>query len=170
MVMLRRSWRYRSSCPVMVFGVRGASLYFLGTSLNELHVLRTVQKQLYPQRFIQMPCIQECVLVRGTGAAGIHNSDACIMDVSLKIASAALTVSGLSRALFATVLPKVGGSQPTSISPQPQTSVCEIMVRLSGLQKDVLSLYRQCLRAVRQKPIVCQLRFAHTTCTCTLLT
>ncbi|KAI8935783.1 hypothetical protein NX059_007303 [Plenodomus lindquistii] len=26
------------------------------------------------------------------------------------------------------------------------------MVRLSGLQKDVLSLYRQCLRAVRQKP------------------
>ncbi|KAH6844120.1 hypothetical protein B0T12DRAFT_359324 [Alternaria alternata] len=26
------------------------------------------------------------------------------------------------------------------------------MVRLSGLQKDVLSLYRQCLRAVKQKP------------------
>ncbi|OAL53376.1 hypothetical protein IQ07DRAFT_359082 [Pyrenochaeta sp. DS3sAY3a] len=28
------------------------------------------------------------------------------------------------------------------------------MARLSGLQKDVLSLYRQCLRAVRQKPKV----------------
>lgn len=32
----------------------------------------------------------------------------------------------------------------------------DIMVRLSGLQKDVLSLYRQCLRAVRQKPTVCR--------------
>lgn len=26
------------------------------------------------------------------------------------------------------------------------------MARLSGLQRDVLSLYRQCLRAARQKP------------------
>lgn len=28
------------------------------------------------------------------------------------------------------------------------------MARLSGLQRDVLSLYRQCLREVRKKPIV----------------
>jgi hypothetical protein len=28
------------------------------------------------------------------------------------------------------------------------------MARLSGLQRDVLSLYRQCLRAVREKPEV----------------
>jgi len=27
-------------------------------------------------------------------------------------------------------------------------------MRLSGLQRDVLSLYRRCLRAVRQKPVV----------------
>lgn len=27
-------------------------------------------------------------------------------------------------------------------------------MRLSGLQRDVLSLYRQCLRAIRQKPMV----------------
>ncbi|KAJ5678603.1 hypothetical protein N7462_006847 [Penicillium macrosclerotiorum] len=29
------------------------------------------------------------------------------------------------------------------------------MARLSGLQRDVLSLYRQCLREVRKKPSVC---------------
>lgn len=29
------------------------------------------------------------------------------------------------------------------------------MARLSGIQRDVLSLYRKCLRAIRQKPIVC---------------
>ena len=28
------------------------------------------------------------------------------------------------------------------------------MARLTGLQKDVLGLYRQCLRAVRTKPAV----------------
>ncbi|KAJ5715823.1 uncharacterized protein N7483_013004 [Penicillium malachiteum] len=28
------------------------------------------------------------------------------------------------------------------------------MARLSGLQRDVLSLYRQCLRAIRTKPII----------------
>ncbi|KAJ5638285.1 hypothetical protein N7490_008164 [Penicillium lividum] len=28
------------------------------------------------------------------------------------------------------------------------------MARLSGLQRDVLSLYRQCLREIRKKPIV----------------
>jgi hypothetical protein len=28
------------------------------------------------------------------------------------------------------------------------------MARLSGLQRDVLGLYRQCLRAVREKPVV----------------
>jgi hypothetical protein len=28
------------------------------------------------------------------------------------------------------------------------------MARLSGLQREVLSLYRQCLREVRKKPIV----------------
>ncbi|KAJ5638881.1 hypothetical protein N7528_001271 [Penicillium herquei] len=28
------------------------------------------------------------------------------------------------------------------------------MARLSGLQRDVLSLYRQCLRAIRTKPTV----------------
>ncbi|CAE7177060.1 Complex1 LYR multi-domain protein [Pyrenophora teres f. teres] len=33
------------------------------------------------------------------------------------------------------------------------------MVRLSGLQKDVLSLYRQCLRAVRAKPNDAQSHF-----------
>ncbi|KAF1845706.1 uncharacterized protein K460DRAFT_312376 [Cucurbitaria berberidis CBS 394.84] len=33
------------------------------------------------------------------------------------------------------------------------------MARLSGLQKDVLSLYRQCLRAVRQKPAETQSHF-----------
>ncbi|KAF2658304.1 hypothetical protein K491DRAFT_593313 [Lophiostoma macrostomum CBS 122681] len=27
------------------------------------------------------------------------------------------------------------------------------MARLSGLQRDVLGLYRQCLRAVREKPV-----------------
>ncbi|OCK82862.1 hypothetical protein K432DRAFT_380039 [Lepidopterella palustris CBS 459.81] len=27
------------------------------------------------------------------------------------------------------------------------------MAKLSGLQRDVLSLYRQCLRAVREKPV-----------------
>ena len=31
---------------------------------------------------------------------------------------------------------------------------CSDMARLSGLQRDVLSLYRQCLRAVREKPSV----------------
>lgn len=29
------------------------------------------------------------------------------------------------------------------------------MARLSGLQRDVLSLYRQCLRALKEKPDVC---------------
>ncbi|KAJ4380126.1 hypothetical protein N0V86_004435 [Didymella sp. IMI 355093] len=33
------------------------------------------------------------------------------------------------------------------------------MARLSGLQKDVLSLYRQCLRAVREKPANTRLHF-----------
>lgn len=28
-------------------------------------------------------------------------------------------------------------------------------MRLSGLQRDVLSLYRRCLREVRKKPAVC---------------
>jgi hypothetical protein len=28
------------------------------------------------------------------------------------------------------------------------------MARLSGLQRDVLSLYRQCLRALKEKPMV----------------
>ncbi|KAF2031765.1 hypothetical protein EK21DRAFT_62530 [Setomelanomma holmii] len=29
------------------------------------------------------------------------------------------------------------------------------MTSLSGLQRDVLSLYRQCLRAMKEKPAVC---------------
>ncbi|KAF2721905.1 hypothetical protein K431DRAFT_223051 [Polychaeton citri CBS 116435] len=33
------------------------------------------------------------------------------------------------------------------------------MPRLSGLQKDVLSLYRQCLRACRTKPIHSRAKF-----------
>ncbi|KAF1942695.1 hypothetical protein EJ02DRAFT_344781 [Clathrospora elynae] len=33
------------------------------------------------------------------------------------------------------------------------------MVRLSGLQRDVISLYRQCLRAVKQKPTDTQPHF-----------
>ncbi|CAO2648875.1 Nn.00g098240.m01.CDS01 [Neocucurbitaria sp. VM-36] len=33
------------------------------------------------------------------------------------------------------------------------------MAKLSGLQRDVLSLYRQCLRAVRQKPTETQSHF-----------
>lgn len=33
------------------------------------------------------------------------------------------------------------------------------MPRLSGLQKDVLSLYRRCLRATRQKPSASQPNF-----------
>ncbi|CCX14231.1 hypothetical protein FPQ18DRAFT_92368 [Pyronema domesticum] len=33
------------------------------------------------------------------------------------------------------------------------------MVRLSGIQRDVLSLYRSCLRMVRQKPVESQNNF-----------
>ena len=32
-------------------------------------------------------------------------------------------------------------------------------MRLSGLQKGVLSLYRQCLREIQKKPAVCHLLF-----------
>ncbi|KAF2280917.1 uncharacterized protein EI97DRAFT_13395 [Westerdykella ornata] len=33
------------------------------------------------------------------------------------------------------------------------------MARLSGLQRDVLALYRECLRAVREKPVNSQSHF-----------
>ena len=47
-----------------------------------------------------------------------------------------------------------GGVEVVSICRTKKGTSSYRMARLSGLQRDVLSLYRHCLRAVRQKPAV----------------
>lgn len=46
---------------------------------------------------------------------------------------------------------------PTTLNAVPHITqrTSKDMARLSGLQRDVLSLYRECLRALRDKPTVC---------------
>ncbi|KAJ5585322.1 uncharacterized protein N7459_005122 [Penicillium hispanicum] len=58
-----------------------------------------------------------------------------------------------------TIAPAGNGARASPVSPGPNdqhaffiNSQLRIMVRLSGLQREVLSLYRQCLREIRKKP------------------
>lgn len=68
----------------------------------------------------------------------------------------AASFSYQSHSSTAHVAPRSTGlERPLPPSFTSSTHVQENMARLSGLQKDVLSFYRQCLRALKEKPDVC---------------